>query len=53
LFRIRIGEDLGKSFLSSTTKEVITTKDNVYNFIGNFEFGGYKGSNERGNGKSN
>jgi len=48
---IRVGRDFSKSFLFSTTKEIIILKDDLYYFAENFKFGRYKSSNEGENGR--
>jgi len=51
-FGIRVGGGFGEGFSSSTTKEIVAVKDDSYNFVGNFKFGGYRGSNKRGDGRN-
>jgi len=51
-FRIQIGRSFNEGFLSSTIKEIIAVKDNIYDFVENFESGGYRSLGERRNGRS-
>ena len=49
--RVRIKKGLSEGFSFSTTKEIITTKDNIYNFAENFKSREYRGPSERGSGR--
>jgi len=52
LLRIRIKKDFDEGFSSSTTKEIVTIKDDSYYFAENLEFGGYKNPSEKGDKKA-
>ena len=52
LFKVRVERGFNEGFLSSITKEIITTKDDVYNFAKNFESRGYGDLGKRKSKKS-
>ncbi len=49
--KVQVRKGFSKVFLSSITKEIIAIKDDIYNFVENFESREYKGFSERRGGR--